>query len=304
MLAILAGDRRRVVEVGTAIGYSTLWMALALPRRHDRDDRPRPCAPTARGSSGAAPACRMSGSPWSTRRRSTRSRASTPELAGPFDLVFIDALKDEYPTTSARSGRGSPRARWSSRTTSCGAAGRPARGQRVTTTAPTRSASSAARCRPTRNTRRRSCPSAMASSSRRSAADGGDPLVLRRGDPVHVRLFAMQRELAGTRGAGPVPAGRARRSRTPGPRSSARIRPSRPAGPRVRFARNGAYAPPETTLADGDEVAMIPPVSGGSDDRAVRILEIRRTDRSGRRSWPSWARLATPEDGAVVGSWA
>src|SRR5687767_7474512 len=31
MLAILAGDRRRVVEIGTAIGYSTLWMALALP---------------------------------------------------------------------------------------------------------------------------------------------------------------------------------------------------------------------------------------------------------------------------------
>ena len=31
MLAVLAADRRRVVEVGTAIGYSTLWMALALP---------------------------------------------------------------------------------------------------------------------------------------------------------------------------------------------------------------------------------------------------------------------------------
>ena len=31
MLAILAGDRRRIVEVGTAIGYSTLWMALRCP---------------------------------------------------------------------------------------------------------------------------------------------------------------------------------------------------------------------------------------------------------------------------------
>src|SRR5688500_19612593 len=30
MLPILAGDRRRIVEVGTAIGYSTLWMALAV----------------------------------------------------------------------------------------------------------------------------------------------------------------------------------------------------------------------------------------------------------------------------------
>src|SRR6476661_3098631 len=31
MIAVLAADRRRVVEVGTAIGYSTLWMGLALP---------------------------------------------------------------------------------------------------------------------------------------------------------------------------------------------------------------------------------------------------------------------------------
>ena len=31
MLAVLAADRRRVVEVGTAIGYSTLWMALGQP---------------------------------------------------------------------------------------------------------------------------------------------------------------------------------------------------------------------------------------------------------------------------------
>ena len=31
MLGVLAANRHRVVEVGTAIGYSTLWMALALP---------------------------------------------------------------------------------------------------------------------------------------------------------------------------------------------------------------------------------------------------------------------------------
>src|SRR3954467_8364140 len=36
--------------------------------------------------------------------------------------------------------------------------------------------------------------------------------------------------------------------------------------PAIRFARNGAYAPASTDLADGDEVAMIPPVSGGSGD--------------------------------------
>ena len=32
----------------------------------------------------------------------------------------------------------------------------------------------------------------------------------------------------------------------------------------VRFARNGDYAEPTVALADGDEVAFIPPVSGGS----------------------------------------
>ena len=79
---------------------------------------------------------------------------------------------------------------------------------------------------------------------------------------VHVRLFAMQRELAGTRALDlELPAGstiddawRALVDRFPA------LAPGRPA---VRFARNGTYEPPETALDDGDEVAMIPPVSGG-----------------------------------------
>src|SRR6266702_1542662 len=50
VLAALAADRRRIVEVGTAIGYSTLWMALAQPADgtivtidpdRDRTDRAR-----------------------------------------------------------------------------------------------------------------------------------------------------------------------------------------------------------------------------------------------------------------------
>ncbi len=34
--------------------------------------------------------------------------------------------------------------------------------------------------------------------------------------------------------------------------------------PHTRFAVNGLYTEPETPLAEGDEVAFIPPVSGGA----------------------------------------
>ena len=41
VLSVLAGGRRRIVEVGTAYGFSTLWLALGQPRgRDDRHDRP------------------------------------------------------------------------------------------------------------------------------------------------------------------------------------------------------------------------------------------------------------------------
>ncbi|HUG30261.1 MAG TPA: molybdopterin converting factor subunit 1 [Candidatus Limnocylindria bacterium] len=79
---------------------------------------------------------------------------------------------------------------------------------------------------------------------------------------VRIRLFAMQRELAGTRqvelelpgGSTIDDAWQALVARFPA------LAPGRPT---VRFARNADYAPAETRLADGDEVAMIPPVSGG-----------------------------------------
>ena len=80
---------------------------------------------------------------------------------------------------------------------------------------------------------------------------------------IRVRLFAVQRELAGTRelaieladGATIEDAWLVVIARHPA------LAPGRPY---LRFARNAAYATPETILADGDEVAMIPPVSGGA----------------------------------------
>jgi molybdopterin synthase catalytic subunit len=116
---------------------------------------------------------------------------------------------------------------------------------------------------------------------------------------VRVRLFAIQRELAGTRevalelpeGADVEAAWLALVGRHP------LLGPGRPS---VRFARNGDYADPTTPLADGDEVAMIPPVSGGSTD-GRRILELRETPFTTAILAELADALAIPEDGAVVG---
>lgn len=80
---------------------------------------------------------------------------------------------------------------------------------------------------------------------------------------ITVRLFAMQRELLGWKQA-PLElpehatiddAWRALVDRHPA------LAPSRES---VRFARNGRYAERAEVLADGDELALIPPVAGGA----------------------------------------
>src|SRR6266550_1728954 len=82
---------------------------------------------------------------------------------------------------------------------------------------------------------------------------------------VRVRLFAVQRELAGTREVGlDLPDGADVEAVWTA--LTARHPVLAPGRPSMRFARNGEYADPTTRLADGDEVAFIPPVSGGADD--------------------------------------
>ena len=120
---------------------------------------------------------------------------------------------------------------------------------------------------------------------------------------VRVRLFAIQRELAGTREVGlDLP-----------PETSIEdawsalvaIHPAlAPGRAYVRFARNTDYADPDTPLEDGDELAIIPPVSGGAgaeegvDDR---ILELRDEPFGTSIIGELGERLATEVDGAIVG---
>jgi caffeoyl-CoA O-methyltransferase len=97
VLSVLAGGRQRIVEVGTAFGYSTLWLALGQPDDgtivtidpdRERTDRARGWwreagIPDERITVVSAKALEA-------------FDAGDPALAGPFDLAFIDALKPEY----------------------------------------------------------------------------------------------------------------------------------------------------------------------------------------------------------------
>ena len=121
---------------------------------------------------------------------------------------------------------------------------------------------------------------------------------------VRVRLFAMQRELAGTRQVElELPDGGTIEAAWNG--LITRFPVLAPGRSAVRFARNGDYAAADVALADGDEVAMIPPVSGGAgapDDGTgrVRILQLRSEPFGDGLLAELRARLQTPEDGAVV----
>jgi MoaE-MoaD fusion protein len=74
----------------------------------------------------------------------------------------------------------------------------------------------------------------------------------------------------------------------------------------ILFARNQEFVTPGTLLSENDEVAFLPPVSGGSgDDRSV-LVESRSQEhlfaltRAPIRSQEIAQKLKRPEDGAVV----
>ena len=97
VLSALAAGRRRIVEVGTAYGYSTLWLARGQPT----DGSLVTIDPDGERTDLARGWWREAGIP---DERITVVNAPAldafardePALAGPFDLAFIDALKPEY----------------------------------------------------------------------------------------------------------------------------------------------------------------------------------------------------------------
>jgi MoaE-MoaD fusion protein len=115
---------------------------------------------------------------------------------------------------------------------------------------------------------------------------------------VTVRLFAIQRQLVGRRevplelapGASIRDAWRALVAAYPA---------LEPGATSVRFARNAAYADPADVLRDGDQLAVIPPVAGGAEDRRRRI---ELTPDPIGPNLPAELRIAvsTTRDGAVV----
>lgn len=93
LLAILARSRgaRRILEVGTAIGYGTLCLARGAPEARvvtiDPDAASRELARGFLARAGVLDRVELVDG---------EALQVLPRLDGPFDLVYLDALKEEY----------------------------------------------------------------------------------------------------------------------------------------------------------------------------------------------------------------
>ena len=116
---------------------------------------------------------------------------------------------------------------------------------------------------------------------------------------VRVRLFALQRQQLGTREVSlELPEGATVETAWA---LLAEAHPVLvPARASMRFARNGEYVDPTVVLAEGDEVAFIPPVAGGADGRRARRLALGHGPIGDAEIDEMRAAVADPADGAVV----
>ncbi|HTS14285.1 MAG TPA: molybdenum cofactor biosynthesis protein MoaE [Candidatus Sulfotelmatobacter sp.] len=116
---------------------------------------------------------------------------------------------------------------------------------------------------------------------------------------VRVRLFALQRQQLGRRDVSlELPSGATIEAAWAAlVEAHAILAPARPS---MRFARNGEYTDPSTILADGDELALIPPVAGGAADARARRLALGPAPIGDAEVNELRAAVADPADGAVV----
>lgn len=86
-------EAKRILEFGTLAGYSTIWMARALPADGrlttiEIDPKHAEVAGDSLAAAGLAERCDVICAP---------ALEALPGLDGPFDMVFIDANKEAYP---------------------------------------------------------------------------------------------------------------------------------------------------------------------------------------------------------------
>jgi caffeoyl-CoA O-methyltransferase len=97
VLAALAAGRRRIVEVGTAIGYSTLWLALGQASGGTIVTIDPDTSRTERARAWWRDAGIIDERIVQVTAKALEAFATgEPALAGRFDMAFVDALKDEY----------------------------------------------------------------------------------------------------------------------------------------------------------------------------------------------------------------
>ena len=242
-------------------------------RRDDRDDRPRPLADRPRPGLVA---------PGRDRRRADRRRQPAGARgvrgragrAGPrrarSTSAFIDALKEEY-LGLRRGDRAAARPRRARRGRQ-----RPLVGAGV---------GRPPKCRVAARRRAlRAFDRAILRDSRFNATilPVGDGLLVAGLPRLTAAMRVARSPVRHPARAGRDARGRARaaptapRSRTAGTALVGRFPVLAPGRPSVRFARNGDYADATTTLADGDELACIPPVSGGRRaGPTIRVIQLR-----------------------------
>ncbi len=97
MLLAMVGGAHRILEIGTLGGYSTIWMARALPP----DGRLISLEASADHAKVAAASIENAGLSDRVEIRVGPALGALPKIAkedvGPFDLVFIDADKENNP---------------------------------------------------------------------------------------------------------------------------------------------------------------------------------------------------------------